>query len=148
MFTLKEFLFIFSLKNWKEGETDVQACRVNRRRRDKKIIVHTSILCLYVWIGRWTKLAMLLNLDLPFEPFLNNIPNFLPSLQSTYIFKIAGPYTIIFLFWIQKVFYLSLHPRSRCFFKNYLVFRKRMGAMCWVVTVAGVSGSLYPFRKN
>ena len=25
LFTLKEFLFIFSLKNWKEGETDVQA---------------------------------------------------------------------------------------------------------------------------
>ena len=52
---------------------------------------------------------------------LNNIPNFL-----------AGPYTIIFifLFWIQNVFYLSLHPQSRYFFKNYLVFRTAWGRYC------------------
>ena len=85
------------LKNWKEGEKDVQACRVNRRRRDKKIIVHTSIcLCMFDWT-LWAKMVDAIDSD-PFVPFLNNIPNFLPSLQSTYIFKLQVPTQLFFYF--------------------------------------------------
>ena len=48
------------------------------------------------------KLAMLLNLDLPFEPFLNNIPNFIPHFNQPTSTKLHVPTQLFFYFESRK----------------------------------------------
>ena len=137
------------MKNWKEGETDVQACRVNRWRRDKKIIVHTFMFfyaIVYWWWRRnslWNGFYRDVFWHLP--PLHTQFPHLLPM---TLHFKTCKVPTQLFFYLESRKFLpVFASPIPRLFLK-LLVFQKRMGAMCWAVTVAGVSGSLYPFRIN
>ena len=91
------------MKNWKEGETDVQACRVNRRRRDKKIFVHTSFFCICMCqldAGRNWKRYCSWNCLL--HPSSTTFPTFFPHFNQPTSTKTQVPTQIFFYFESRK----------------------------------------------